>query len=511
MSTTPEPAAQVVAQDAPASMPPRRVSMGTHYLRYSTANALVLLAGLISFPALTRLLDNTQYGILGYYETWVMMAVAIAKLGAQHAIIRFYPHGGDPERMERFATNLLLLPMLASLCLWLLAVTVLGSIAWFGGVAFSPVLWCAVLAIPLMVFASLVQMIIRAGELSGLLMVTKVAWRWLELVLMLAAVIAIERSALAAYGGRILAAVIVLAWYVRWLRRTVRFSRAAVDVGQFAEALRYGMPLVLNEIAGVALISIDRVMLKWILDDYAVVGIYTIGYSLAIQVSVFMSASLSESFVPVANRLYETEGPASVRALKQKILLPLTYVSLGIAAAIWSTGSDVLHAVSGPDKWASGPIFAWAGTLFALYPLIDISGYGLLLHKRTVTVFKLTLGAALINIALNLAFIPAYGPMGAVYSTVISYALLGGAICALCPRELLRLPDARSLLTAGGAVVLYLGTLEATGLFGLTAVWPRLFTAFGLWMLTYMLPVLVLDGRLRSALLGWPVLRRLRR
>jgi O-antigen/teichoic acid export membrane protein len=271
------------------------------------------------------------------------------------------------------------------------------------------------------------------------------------------------------------------------------------------------MPLVLNEIAGVALISIDRVMLKWILDDYAVVGIYTIGYSLAIQVSVFMSASLSESFVPVANRLYETEGPASVRALKQKILLPLTYVSLGIAAAIWSTGSDVLHAVSGPDKWASGPIFAWAGTLFALYPLIDISGYGLLLHKRTVTVFKLTLGAALINIALNLAFIPAYGPMGAVYSTVISYALLGGAVCALCPRELLRLPDARSLLTAGGAVVLYLGTLEATGLFGLTAVWPRLLVAFGLWVLTYVLPVLVLDGRLRNALLGWPVLRRLRR
>ena len=80
---------------APATYRPGAVGFGTHYLRYSTANALVLLAGLISFPALTRLLDNTQYGILGYYETWVMMAVAFAKLGAQHAIIRFYPHDGD--------------------------------------------------------------------------------------------------------------------------------------------------------------------------------------------------------------------------------------------------------------------------------------------------------------------------------------------------------------------------------------------------------------------------------
>jgi O-antigen/teichoic acid export membrane protein len=77
-----------------------RVGIGTHYLRYSTANILVMAAGLISFPVLTRLLDNTQYGILGYYETWVMMAVAVAKLGAQHAILRFYPFDGDGDAVE---------------------------------------------------------------------------------------------------------------------------------------------------------------------------------------------------------------------------------------------------------------------------------------------------------------------------------------------------------------------------------------------------------------------------
>lgn len=483
--------------------PVHSVGIGTHYLRYSTANVLVLVAGLISFPVFTRLLDNTQYGILGYYETWVMMAVAVAKLGAQHAIIRFYPHNGDLVRLEKFATNLLLLPMLASLCLWLLAVTVLGGIAWFGGVAFSPVLWCAVLAIPLMVFASLVQMVIRASERSALLMVTRIAWRWLELVLMLAAVIAIERSALAAYGGRILAAVLVIAFYIRWIRRTLRFSREAVDMDEFRDALRYGFPLVANEIAAVLLISIDRVMLKGMLGDYAAVGIYTIGYSLAIQVSVFMSASLSESFIPVANRLYEGGGAAPVRALKQRILLPMTYASLGIAAAIACTGSEVLRAVSGPDKAASGPVFAWIGTMYALYPLIDISAYGLLLHKRSMTVLKLTFAAAAINIGLNLFLIPAIGIMGAVYATAISYGFLALAVCLACPRDLLQLPDRRALLTAGSAALLFLVAVRFTGLFGLVSAWPRLFAAGGLWLLVYVLPVLVLDGRLRQLMLQW--------
>lgn len=145
----------------PQSKP--KASVGTHYLRYSTASVLVMLAGLVSFPALTRLLDNTQYGILGYYETWLMIAVAVAKLGAQHAIIRFYPYGDEQARLRKFATNLFLLPMLVSVGLWAVAMTVFFCVERFGGADFSPVLWLAVLSIPLMVFVSLVQMILRAA------------------------------------------------------------------------------------------------------------------------------------------------------------------------------------------------------------------------------------------------------------------------------------------------------------------------------------------------------------
>src|SRR3546814_15948903 len=92
-------------------------SVGTHYLRYSSANLMVLLAGFVSFPVLTRLLDNTKYGILGYFETWVMLAVAIAQLGAQHSIIRFYPPVSDDRQLGHFASNPVLLRIIASFAL----------------------------------------------------------------------------------------------------------------------------------------------------------------------------------------------------------------------------------------------------------------------------------------------------------------------------------------------------------------------------------------------------------
>lgn len=483
--------------------PKKAIGIGTHYLRYSTASILVMLAGLVSFPVLTRVLDNTQYGILGYYETWLMIAIAVAKFGAQHAILRFYPYGNEATGLKRFATNLFLLPMLMSLGIWVLAITVFFCIERFGDADFSPVLWLAMLSIPMMVFVSLVQMVLRAGEHSGLLMVTRVSWRWLELVAMLGAVLVLERTALAAYGGKVLSAVVVTIFYIHWVRKNLQFSREALDFSEFRMSMRYGMPLVVSEISTVLLIAVDRLMLKGMLDDFAAVGIYTIGYSLAMQVSMLMHAALSESFIPVANRTFEAEGAVGVRALKRRVLLPMSYAAFGIGVGIWAVGSDALQAISGADKAASGPVFAWIGTMYALYPLLDISGFGLLLHKRSMTVLALTLASVIVSILLNWLWIPVYGIMGSVYATVVSYAFWGLAACFLCPRDVLQFPDARTLLTGGLCALVFLGVIEATGLFHLASHWTRLFAAGGLWLLLYLLPVVVLDGRLRHMLGHW--------
>lgn len=481
---------------------PRKRGVGAHYLRYSSASVLVMLAGLVSFPLLTRLLDNTQYGILGYYETWLMIGVAVAKLGAQHAILRFYPYQDETRALPGFATNMFLLPLLVSCGIWAAGITVFACVDWFGGASFSPVLWMAVMTIPLQVFVSLVQMVLRAGEHSGVLMFTRVAWRWLELVLMVGAVAWLERTAVAAYGGKMLAAGIVVVFYVYWVKRNLTFSRQ-LDWSQMRKTLGYGMPLVVNEIATVLLISIGRLMLKGMTGDFAAVGIFTIGYSLALQVSMLMSTALSESFIPVANRSWETGGAEAVRALKAKVLFPMTYASVGIAVAIACVGSEAVQAISGADKTASGPVFAWLGALYALYPLLEIGGYGLLLHKRSRTVLYMTLAATALNTLLSLWLIPRYGYMGATWAAVGSFAALGIGLYALCPRDLRYRPDLRAWSVAGGAGLAFVLAVEGSGLFGLVSPWTRLFAAGGLWAVLYVVPVLALDARLRDLVRHW--------
>jgi len=499
------------AEDASTpTVPDRRVrpvvGVGIHYLRYSSANVIVLLAGFVSFPLLTRLLDNTQYGILGYFETWVMLAVAIAKLGAQHSIIRFYPPDSGDHRLGHFATNLVLLPILASLGLWAAIVVALGVVNAFSVEKFSMVFWLALLLIPLVVAGSLVEMVFRASERSLLLTGTRVAKRWLELALILTAVIVFQRSALAVYGGKVAAAALAAVFYVRWMIRNLRFSSTMIDVPAIRASLVYGLPLVANEMAAVTLGSIDRVMLKHMLGDFAAVGIYTIGYSLAINVSLFMSATLLESFVPVANRLFgagDADGERAVRELKGRMLLPMTYASIGVAVMLWCVGADALVALSGPGKAASGVVFAVVGSLFALAPLIDIGGYGLLLQKRSLTVFSITLGAAALNIGLNLVLIPMQGVMGAVWATVISTLALSGARWLLCPRGLRKAPDGRALVLACLCAAPLLIIIKGANLFELESVWLRLIVSGALFLALYALPVWRFDPRLSAALRQW--------
>ncbi len=485
------------------AQPTNYVGVGRHYLRYTSATALVMLAGLISFPALTRLLDNTQYGILGYYETWVVMIFGIIKLGAPHAIQRLYPFGGDEAKLRHFATNLVLLPMLVSFALWLALVAVFAIVVGQGHVAHPDVLWFALLSMPLLVLSSQVQMTIRASERSRLLMVTRVVTRWLELALVLALVIAIQRSALAVYAGRVLTLLVMAVFFVYWLRRNLSFSRADLDFRAYRESLRYCLPLVVNEVAYVALVSIDRVMLKHLQNDFAVVGVYTIGYALAMQVNVVMGAPLWEAFNPVANRTHGLEGDAKVRALKARVLLPATYACVGMAVAIAAIGSDALQVLSGPDKAASGPVFAWIGAMLVLALLIDIAAYGLLLEMRSKTVLAITLLAVVVNVGLNLVLIPRYSYMGAVYATVVAYVVLSFGRLLACPRQYFALPDARTLFGSLGAAALFLSVLHFSGAMTLPSHWLRVLAAGGLWLLCYLLPVYAFDGRIRALARHW--------
>jgi O-antigen/teichoic acid export membrane protein len=233
--------------------------------------------------------------------------------------------------------------------------------------------------------------------------------------------------------------------------------------------------------------------------DFAAVGIYAIGYALAMQLNVFIDATLSEAFTPVVTRNYESGGNQAVRALKQRVLVPMTYAVVGIIAMLLVSGHDVLVALSGPDKAASGQVFVIVGITVSTYALFAIANYGLQLKHRTMTVLGITLGAALLNIGMNFVLIPRMGYIGAAWSTAVSYGALCLAQFVVCPKGLAQLPDLRRAALSLGCASVLVGVALGTNLFGLENVWLRLGIAGLLFIVLYAIPVLALDSKLRTA------------
>ena len=476
-----------------------RVGVATHYIRYALGNILVMVAGFVSFPIMTRLLDTGQYGIFGYFDAWLLILAGVFKLGAQHTILRFYPHSGGAPALARFGANHILLPMAASSALWLLALGAYAAIVHLSPPEASPIGWIMLALLLPTIWISYAGAFAYAEERSDVSVRIVVGQRWSEAFAILLIVYFIERSTLGAYLARLLVAFVFAIALTIWLRRRVPLRVRDIDRSAYRDGLRYGLPLVMNEIATNLLSFADRLMLRGMLRDFAAVGVYTIGYGLALNINNLFNFALYNAYTQVSIREYETKGPEAVLRTKRLVLHFLVYVSVAMVVGLVCVGRDVLLLMAGADKLESVPVFVTIGVIYTLDGLFGICGAGLLLLKRSRTVLVITLVAAALNVLLNLVFIPRFGVMGAVYSTAASFVALNVARWATCPPMLRALPDLQATLTAVALGCVCVLAVRSTDFGGVQSHALR-FALMALVMLVlYVIPAILADRTLRDA------------
>ena len=477
-------------------------SLGTHYSRYLVGNLFALIASFISFPILTRLLDNREYGILGYFDTWLVALLAIVKLGGQHSIIRFYPHG-QPTQLRAFVSSFLLIPLRYAIVLWLVLMGgyYLLSRGMQGEVRI--VGWCMILLILPYAWTSYVNALIGIEERSSLYMGLTIVQRWAEMLAIVATVLFLRADAAGAYAARLVVACAIALWLARWLSRHHAPSWRDAVRAHWAATLPYALPLVANEISGAVLPLLDRVMLKAVLDDFVPVGIFAVGAGLAATLNTIVNQALSVAFLQVSMRQYALEGAAAVVRTKRDTLHVMVYAYIMLMAGVLCVGRDFLLVLSGSGKLASAPVFVALAICYLGYGIVDLMGSGLLLRKRSKTMLALNLAAVTVTILANLALIPRFGVTGAIYATLGGYAALGIGQLLCCPRELRAFPAARPLLTALALGALLTGVVLATGLFGLTRPLLRFVAMAPMTVALFVIPAMCLDPVLRGHAHAW--------
>lgn len=207
---------------------------------------------------------------------------------------------------------------------------------------------------------------------------------------------------------------------VTYKKRGHKLSRWKFNTNTAIGMLKDSWPLILSGLVIAVYMKIDQVLIKKMLSDSEV------GYYAA-------AVRISEAwyFVPLA--ICTSLFPAIINAKKvneiiyfnrlQKLYDILTWLSLIIAVPFTLFSGYIIKVLLGPEYFPSAAvltIYIWAG--IPVFLGVASSQY-LINENLTKISFYRTLTGMIINVILNLIFIPLWGIIGSAFATLISYTI----------------------------------------------------------------------------------------
>jgi len=203
-----------------------------------------------------------------------------------------------------------------------------------------------------------------------------------------------------------------------YLVRTARFSQGRVSLGYAREIGAFSWLPMVSALLLVANYNFDTVMLKW-LGSARDLGNYAVASGIVVYLWM-VSDAIKEVMV---SRLVRSRDP-------RVVLMPLKAAlaaSLAGVLVVAAGGDFVIPRVFGPDFADSYKlcVILVLGVLSMVY--FKILGTYVLADGRRIFYFTVLAVAVILNVAVNLFAIPAFGAMGAAWTCVLSYSVTGVA------------------------------------------------------------------------------------
>jgi O-antigen/teichoic acid export membrane protein len=187
--------------------------------------------------------------------------------------------------------------------------------------------------------------------------------------------------------------------------------------------LQTGLPLMPTGLFAWMLLAADRFVLGYFHGPDAV-GIYSLAYKFPMIFDLFFVTTVARVYSPRILNMYRVKG--YVEADKQNGHYLIIYLVLAGLAAVFTVAVlyflyPFLVGVEFLESFQYIPFLLGAELFLGAR---NFSTYLLLYEGRTKGILVTYMVAAIVNILLNIGLIPSLAVMGAVISTVSSYALL---------------------------------------------------------------------------------------
>lgn len=187
------------------------------------------------------------------------------------------------------------------------------------------------------------------------------------------------------------------------------------------DLIKSSSPLVISSLALVIFQQFDKIMIKQILNEYAV-GQYSASVSI-ISLIVFIPVVITEAVSPY---LIQIKLLKSVEEYNLKIQIFSDYIiwgSIVLCFVIMLFSPIIIQVVYGSEYYESIDImkvFAWQGVLIAMG---SVAAQIMIIDDTHQIAYLKSIFGGLLNIVLNIYWIPKYGIMGAVFASLLAYGI----------------------------------------------------------------------------------------
>jgi len=415
------------------------ITKKTFFVQFShffTGQAAAMLLGLVTFPILTRLLSIEQYGILGLVTNTVAIAVVFAKLGLSDGIIRFHEeYMGDSQQKIIFSSTIFVAGLTLTICVSFCYVVLLPWIYSIIHIKKQFQLCFLVMSLYLLVrplsiiFLNLLRVNEKTIFFNTLNLVNKVVSVVIGLILL----ILVIGELYGYFIGIVIAEYLLLLVLLCWFFKNYKVSFPSVSISLAKQLMLFGIPLLFTELAYMLLTYADRYMILFFHGEKEL-GLYSVGYNLAMYVAQLVTFSVSYAIVPLYVKIYENSGKKETEKFLGDCLYYLFIIVIPVCFGYAAVNKE-LFIMLASDKYVAAasfsPVIVLATVIFGMNSLLNA---GLYLHKKSLTILIIISIGGVLNIVCNYILLPNFHVMGAAVATLIScIAISAFTVCFSFP------------------------------------------------------------------------------
>lgn len=389
-------------------------SLSGRAVLYTVGQLSLNFLSVISAPIFVRLMTTSEYGMAAVYFTWVSILSNIVGLRADSSIQNGWSEFGE-KNLNSYVSSICAL----SCCFFFFILTFVfafgAPLARLLDMSYGVLLLCVVTSF--FIACSNVRMAyctVTCNATANMLisLVLSVSQIAMSIVLLM---FVINDGYLARIAGYSIPTILIGLAFLVWFYRN---GKTIYDRSYWRFCLALSLPLILNGIAYLLINQCDRLMLNAIVGPDCA-GIYSFAYSCALPASVVCSA-MNSAWTPEYFKLMKDGDFGTLAVRSSRYMNNMTLVS----AAIMLVSPEVLKLL-GTSSYYEG---------IAMLPLIVMAYYFQYLYtwpvncefyyKQTSWMTVATIGATLVNVALNLVLIPRFTLIGASLASLIAFIFL---------------------------------------------------------------------------------------